>query len=140
MGFEKEVWQSQIVDKAQDDAFAQHLYASLCNTPWRNKQTGDMYTCSWRYAGGFVASLREKGEDYLDFYCSGGEGLVHPDVYKELNALGYEAITYEEYDRLNEEKELEVGKNGHAWCSTCGAITNHNNGLCTRCCEKSKGE
>jgi len=108
MSFEKAVWRSQIVKKVQDDKFAKSLYASLCNTPWMNKKTGEIYTCSWRYAGGFVAKLREKDEDYMDFYCSGGEGNVNRQVYKELNKLGYKAITYKELDRI--EKIIDDAK------------------------------
>jgi len=100
MGLEKVIWQSSIVERVQDDDFAEHLYASLCNTVWHNKKTKEYYSCSWRYAGSFVASLREKGEDYLNFYCSGGEGEVHEDVYEELNKLGYESMSWEEYDNL----------------------------------------
>jgi hypothetical protein len=28
------------------------------------------WSCSWRYAGGIVADMQEKG-DYIDWYCSG---------------------------------------------------------------------
>jgi len=76
----------------EDDVFAQALYASLCNTVWFNKSTDDIYSCSWRYAGGFVANIRDKGEDYMDFYCSGGEGCYHSEVNKELNKIGYSSV------------------------------------------------
>jgi hypothetical protein len=56
--------------------------------PWCN--CGLDYSCSWRYAGGLVADLREQGEDYLDFYCSGGEGRVASDVREALAKLGWE--------------------------------------------------
>lgn len=46
-----------------------------------------LYSCSWRYAGGLVADMRDKGEDYLDFYCSGHEGQVNETVAYWLNKL-----------------------------------------------------
>jgi len=84
------------------DDFAQHLYASLCNTIWYNKSTNDIYSCSWRYAGGMVAAMRNKQEDYLHFYCSGGEGGYYLDIYKELNKLGYKSIQYKTIEHLQE--------------------------------------
>lgn len=84
----------------KDDEFAQHLYASMCNVIWHNPGTNDTYSCSWRYAGGVVAKIRDKGEDYLDFYCSGGEGRVTEDVKECLQQLGYAPYDYDEYDRF----------------------------------------
>ena len=79
-------------EDVKDDSFAQHLYASLCNTIWYNETTEDIYSCSWGYAGGLVASMRFKGEGYLNFYCSGEEGDIHDDVYDKLKKLGYTPI------------------------------------------------
>ena len=65
-----------ICDKVKDsDVYAQHLYAAMCNNEF---QKNDMmpilkdqrWGCSWRYAGGIVADMQEKG-DYIDWYCSG---------------------------------------------------------------------
>jgi len=86
----------ELAEQVQDDEFAQQLYASLCNTVWYNEETGEKYSCSWRYAGGVVASMRCQGEDYIHFYCSGGEGNVQPLAYKALNELGYVAIDDDE--------------------------------------------
>jgi hypothetical protein len=86
----------------QDDIFAKNFYASLCNTVWFNKSTQDIYSCSWRYAGGFVAKIRRKGENYLDFYCSGEEGEYHRDVYNELNKLGYKALKDKKINLISE--------------------------------------
>lgn len=126
---------SFLKEKVQDDTFAQHLYAALCNVQWQpvgavheprcELTTGELgdyraahvtvsfinehglldhrppeltctcnaaYSCSWRYAGELVAGLRSKGEDYLDFYCSGGEGKVAPEVREAFAEIGWEPL------------------------------------------------
>lgn len=55
--------------------YAQNLYAALCNNDWRRAEVmtilkGESWSCSWRYAGGIIANMREEG-DYIDWYCSG---------------------------------------------------------------------
>ncbi len=78
-----------------DDTFAVEVYRALCNMKWRNLQHPDqIYSCSWRAAGGLVAEIRNKGEDYLDFYCSGGEGLVSDQVKLAFMGLGWEPLLY----------------------------------------------
>jgi hypothetical protein len=44
---------------------------------------------SWRYAGGVVSHLARKGGCYLDYYCSGNEGVVSPHIRDALDALGW---------------------------------------------------
>lgn len=86
-----------LVDRLRnDDVFAQECYAALCNMRWRAGEDLDsVYSCSWRYAGGLIASLRGKGESYLDWYCSGiggvgvPEGEVTVGVREAFNALGW---------------------------------------------------
>ena len=74
-----------VCDKAKaSDTYAQNIYAALCNQDWQKNEVwpllkGEIYSCSWRYAGGIVADMQEKG-DYIDWYCSGmGEGLGNGD-------------------------------------------------------------
>jgi hypothetical protein len=67
------------------DAYAQNLYAAMCNTEWQKREVmlilkDETWSCTWRSAGGIVANLREQG-DYIDWYCSGiGDGLGNGDV------------------------------------------------------------
>ena len=77
-----------ICDKVRaSDAYAQNLYAALCNQDWQQIDVmpilqDQRWSCSWRYAGGIIADMRESG-DYIDWYCSGigsaeeGFGLGH---------------------------------------------------------------
>lgn len=80
---------TRIHDLVDSDLFATLLYGALCNTVWRYKATGTPWHCSWRHAGGVVAGLRGEG-DYMDWYCSSGEGLVDERVLAEIGALGWE--------------------------------------------------
>ena len=86
-----------IKDKVRkDDRYATRLYDALCNTKWYHdsdvhggRTKGDAWSCSWRYAGDLVAKLRVSHEDYLDYYCSGNEGLIAPDIAKDLKQIGW---------------------------------------------------
>ena len=65
-----------ICDKVKaNDVYAQHLYAALCNNEFTKNDvwpilTEKRWSCSWRYAGGVIADMQEKG-DYIDWYCTG---------------------------------------------------------------------
>lgn len=64
--------------KIRDD-YAQNLYAAFCNMQWQKTEvmpilSDELWSVSWRSAGGIIAELREHG-DYLDWYCSGMGGL-----------------------------------------------------------------
>ena len=75
-----------------DDAFAVEVYCALCNVDWRHAD-GTTGHGSWRYSAGLVATLRGRGEDYLDFYCSGlrahAEGTISERAARALAALGW---------------------------------------------------
>ena len=76
---------SWIVDKIRnDDSYAQNLYAALCNNQFQKSEIwpilkDEVWSCSWRYAGGVIADIREQG-DYRDWYCSGMGGLATYDA------------------------------------------------------------
>ena len=65
-----------IIDKVKnDEVYAQHLYASMCNNDFTKNDvipilTEKRWSCSWRHAGGIIADMRGQG-DYIDWYCSG---------------------------------------------------------------------
>ena len=90
-----------IIEKCKNKIYAQHLYAALCNNTF--VKNGHTYSCSWRMSGGIVADLRNCGEDYMDWYCSGisdhpelmSEGCVSDEIRKDLLSLGW---TIEPYD------------------------------------------
>ena len=64
--------------KARDD-YAQNLYAAMCNMQFQKLDVlpilkDELWSCSWRHAGGIVADMLQNG-DYIDWYCSGMGGL-----------------------------------------------------------------
>lgn len=81
-----------------NEIYAQNLYAALCNNQFQHNETWNIisdqrWSCSWRYAGGIVADMCERG-DYLDWYCS-GIGFTIADI--EVGELTVEQ--QEEYSR-----------------------------------------
>jgi hypothetical protein len=105
-----------ILDKVRaSDSYAQNLYAVMCNRdfqkldvlPILKEQT---WSCSWRYAGGIIADMRQAG-DYIDWYCSGirndgyqddldikfpngyvPEGVATEEIKEDLKKLGWTVL------------------------------------------------
>jgi len=92
---------------------ALEFYAALCNVDWyvyEDKPEDEriidilsgnkpiLWSCSWRYAGGIIADIRNNNynmsETYMDFYCGGNEGYVSPLVQECLERMGWRPITY----------------------------------------------
>jgi hypothetical protein len=100
-----------IVAKVREsNIYAQNLYAAMCNNEFQRLEVMDIlrdqrWSCSWRSAGGIVAEIRDRNEDYMDYYCSGIRGdtnlsaeefaMLDPDQqirYKELLAFVSESV------------------------------------------------
>ena len=83
-----------IIAKVRDSrAYAQNLYAALCNNQFQKQEVwpilkDQVWSCSWRYAGGIVADMRGRG-DYIDWYCSGIRDAT-PMEQSEWNMLSQE--------------------------------------------------
>ena len=78
------------VTKVRDSkTYAQNLYAAMCNMRWQKVDVmpiliDEFWTCSWRSSGGLVAKLRNCGEDYMDWYCSGIKGSLSDEEFHNL--------------------------------------------------------
>lgn len=83
----------------RDEDFRLDVYRALCNSGWTDGHAG--YTCSWRSAGGIVAELVDEGEDYLDYYCAGGEGEVAEEVRSLLADQGWVSCSWEEASAIS---------------------------------------
>jgi len=79
-----------ILEKVRaSESYAQNLYAAMCNNDFQKQDVwpvlkGKTWSASWRYAGGIIADMREKG-DYIDWYCSGIRGVLSAEEYSNLN-------------------------------------------------------
>jgi hypothetical protein len=68
-----------IIAKVRESrVYAQNLYAVMCNNEFQKQEVwpilkDQVWSCTWRYAGGIVADMRGEG-DYIDWYCSGIRG------------------------------------------------------------------
>jgi hypothetical protein len=103
--------------------YAQNLYCAWCNMQWCKRDTWPIlaeqyWSASWRSAGGIVADLRNQGEDYMDYYCSGikggtsydpndddelfeelkyvSEGEVTEEILNDLDKLGWFPVPYKD--------------------------------------------
>jgi hypothetical protein len=115
----------EMCDKVKaSDNYAQNLYAAMCNMTWQSREfwqemKGEIWSCSWRHAGGIIADMQEKG-DYIDWYCSGigsdetghgldgtvpdttdgrnyvPEGVVTEEIELDLNRLGWRPVPWED--------------------------------------------
>jgi len=108
------------------DDYAQNLYAAWCNMQWCKKELWptlrqdpdkDLWSASWRGAGGIIAQFRKEG-DYMDWYCSGmggvstynleegeaymskmkyvPEGTITDEIATDLDRLGWFPVPYDD--------------------------------------------
>lgn len=109
----------------KDEGFACAAYESFCNTAYINEHR-ERFSCSWRYAGGMIASLRDEGEDYIDYYL--GDFIEreafnrveqHKDKVQEVyNRLGWRLLTSDDevhdfkiaLELLTQKRELPMGE------------------------------
>jgi hypothetical protein len=87
-----------IVEKCKIDYYAQNLYAALCNNDFIKNETWNIlqektWSCSWRYAGGIIAHIQQKG-DYIDWYCSGIQNELSDEEYNQLTKVQQEQYLY----------------------------------------------
>jgi hypothetical protein len=97
-----------ICEKVKNSAdYAQNLYAAMCNNEFQRQEVlpilrDQRWSCSWRYAGGIVADMREEG-DYMDYYCTGihggdgyvSESVVTDQIRQDLLELGWIVVIEE---------------------------------------------
>jgi hypothetical protein len=80
------------------ESYAQNLYAAMCNNDFQKNEVwpqlkNQTWSCSWRYAGGIVADMRQEG-DYIDWYCSGIGGGVSDEEFLDMSKESQERYLY----------------------------------------------
>ncbi len=106
-----------VLDKARKhEYYAQNIYAALCNMRWQRLDVfpilkDEYWSCSWRYAGGIVADMRQEG-DYIDWYCSGMGGLNQEYDAKETNEEWQKRTGYVPEGVVTEEIRADFQKLG----------------------------
>lgn len=112
---EADLYQSpEILAKVKKMSYAQNLYAALCNNDWQKREvfpilSDDVWYGSWRLVGGIVARLRNEGDDYMNFYCTGinhdedlkregfvVEGTVTDEIIADLAKLNWHLVNEDE--------------------------------------------
>ena len=87
-----------IAEKCKTEHYAQNLYAALCNNEFVKNDVWPLLTdkrwgCSWRYAGGIIAHIRQEG-DYIDWYCSGINNDWSDEEYQNASKENQERYLY----------------------------------------------
>ena len=86
-----------ILEKVRmSETYAQNLYAAMCNNGFIKLDVipilkNEEWSCSWRYAGGIIADMRQEG-DYIDWYCSGIRDIGIYPAYKDDETLTDEQL------------------------------------------------
>jgi hypothetical protein len=98
-----------ITDKCvKSESYSQNLYSAMCNNLFYKND--EEWSCSWRYAGGVIADIRNKGESYIDWYCSGigshhdgyvGESFVTDEIRSDLLQLGWTIKEYPQSEQVD---------------------------------------
>jgi len=98
------------------DSYAQNLYAAMCNMQFVRKEMfpylrqdpdKDLWSASWRYAGGIIADMQQKG-DYIDWYCSGMGGMSGYDKDSETYEQWQERTKYVSEGTVTEEIQADL--------------------------------
>jgi hypothetical protein len=110
-----------ILEKVRNsESYAQNLYAAICNNDFvkaemwpllRMDPDKDLWSASWRHAGGIVADMRQEG-DYIDWYCSGMGGLNREYEGNETNEEWQKRTGYVPECVVTEEIEKDLYKLG----------------------------
>jgi hypothetical protein len=122
---EQDIWRDdEILNKIRTrNDYAQNLYAAFCNMRWcpreffpalRQDPKVDLWSRSWRGAGGLIADWQGQG-DYMDWYCSGMGGIAAlPEDLGNEDQLeaAMEARKYVPEGTVTEEVELDLNRLG----------------------------
>lgn len=87
--FERSVEKMLGKDIRDNDQDATDMWSALANVDWYHPKKHYEVSYSFRSAGSFVADIRDKGECYMDWYCSGPYGQVSDKIEHALRKEGW---------------------------------------------------
>ncbi len=80
---------SELLKNRED--LAQKVYRALCNMRWKKGE--EVVVFSWRASATLIADITN-ADSYLEYYCSGKESEVDPEVEELFKSWGYELLPY----------------------------------------------
>ena len=83
----RELFLTQLLD---DEGFGVELWSAIANVSWYHESDSEKkdYGRSFRAAGKLIASMLCRG-DYLDWYCSGPDGVVSESITSAMASKGW---------------------------------------------------
>ena len=81
-------------DIRDDNAVATEMWCAISNMDWQHTN-GDTAGYSFRAAGDLVAAIRGSG-NYMDWYCSGPDGVVSDRIADAMAKEGWKPIEAEQ--------------------------------------------
>lgn len=81
-----------------NEEFAREMYGAMTNRIWVSPDKHE-FRSTWRYAATFIALVAGRGEDHLDYYCSGYEGELTERVRAEMERLGWSWVSHPDEER-----------------------------------------
>jgi hypothetical protein len=98
------------------ESYAQNLYAAMCNNDFQKLDVlpilkNQTWSASWRYAGGIIADMQQKG-DYIDWYCSGMGGLNREFDSEETNEQWQKRTGYVPEGKITDEIRSDLQQLG----------------------------
>lgn len=75
-------------DLRSSEEFCVDMWCALANVDWYYKDQKEGQGFTFREAGGVIAEIRDEG-CYMDWYCSGPDGVVSENIAERMAKHGW---------------------------------------------------